>query len=504
MTRGQDTLRVAFLSAEAVPFAKVGGLADVAGALPRELAASGVEVCLVLPGYAAIDRQEHGFQARQAQPGERLEIGRDEEPWRVETARLDGSGVEVLLVSGSAFDRDGIYADPRTGQDYEDQAARWVFFCRAALAALARRGEPIDVLHLNDYHTALVAAYARQPEAAALRSTATVFSVHNLGYQGFFKPHQVPAQGLPPAYFAPLGPLEFWGGVNFMKAGLVLADLLTTVSPTYAREIQSGDEYGHGMQGVLRARAQDLTGILNGIDRSVWDPATDRWIAARYDRDHLEGKLECKRALLERLDLPFEASRPLFGMISRLVTQKGFDLVVEAMPRLLEADVQIVVLGSGQPEYEEALGSFCRTHPHRVSFTRAFDEPLAHAIEAGADFFLMPSRYEPCGLNQMYSLAYGTIPVVRRTGGLADTVSEWDGRRGSGNGFTFGSYTPEALLEAVERALAAFRDPAARHRIVRNGMGEDHSWARAAARYIEVYTRAVAKRRAGLPRPAGD
>jgi starch synthase len=490
-------LRVAFVTAEAIPYAKVGGLADVAGTLPRELAALGAQITVLVPGYRAIDRTRHGLRAVPLSGAPTVPVGARREPWHLETARLPGTDVEVLFVGGRYFDRDGIYTDPRTGRDFEDQAERWVFFCRAAMAALEREGQAFDIVHLNDHHTALLAAYLRQPEAApSWDAAATFFSIHNLGYQGLFRAQLFPLTGLPPAALQPMGPLEFWGAMNLMKAGLVLADRIGTVSPTYAREIQESDEYGHGLQGVLRARQHDLVGILNGIDTGRWNPAADPFIAAPFDREDLGGKEACKRALLERLGLRYNARAPVMGCIGRMTAQKGHDLLLEALPSLLALGVQLVVLGAGAREIEAGFLEFARRRPDQLAVRLDFDDGLAHAIEAGCDFFLMPSRYEPCGLNQMYSLRYGTVPIVRRTGGLADTVRDWDPASARGTGFLFGPYEVEALLGAVRRALAAYADPAALLALRRAGMAEDFSWRRSAERYLEAYGAAIQHRRA--------
>ena len=493
------SLEIAFLTAEAVPLAKVGGLADVAGALPPELERQGARVRIVMPGYRDIDRSRWGLRPTPLVGDPHVTVGKHREPWRLESARLPGSGVEILTIGGRYFDRPGLYLDPSTGREFEDQLERWVFFCRAALAALRARGQRLDVLHLNDHHTALAAAFVRHPDPDPFfASTATLFSIHNLGYQGLFPAARFPTLGLPAAFMEPLGPFEFWGRLNLMKAGLVLSDLLGTVSPTYAIEIQESEEHGYGLQGVLRSRRADLVGILNGIDDRAWDPAVDPQIAAHYGPETLAGKQECRRALRARFGMPDDARRPLFGMIGRLVTQKGIDVLLEALPELLPTGLQLVVLGSGQEEYERALLALARRWPDQVAVTLEFDDPLAHAIEAGCDFFLMPSRYEPCGLNQMYSLRYGTVPIVRRTGGLADTVREWDPERGEGNGFLFGPSTPQALAAAVHRALATFADPESMLRLRRNGMAEDFSWRRSAREYLEVYREACTRRRAHL------
>jgi len=490
-------LHVGFLAAEAVPYAKVGGLADVAGALPRELERHDLHVTLVVPGYRSIDRVRWGLRRVPGTGGSTVAVGDRREPWFLETAELPNSRVRVLFICGRYFDRDGIYNEPRTGGEFTDQLERWVFFCRAALAALADQDTRLDILHLNDHHTTLAAPYlseyARHPR---LGDVATFFSIHNLGYQGLFRSPAAPVLALPPAYLEPMGAFEFWGAINLMKGGLVLADLLGTVSPTYADEIQSSEEFGHGLEGVLKSRRRDLVGILNGIDTDVWNPATDLHLPAHYDAGDPGGKEICKRALLERLGLPYDPRVPVFASIGRLAGQKGVDLILDALPAMLQAGIQFVILGSGQPEYEAKLQDFVRRAPRQVAATFAFDNGLAHLIEAGADFFLMPSRYEPCGLNQMYSLRYGTVPVVRRTGGLADTVRDWEPATGQGNGFTFGAFGRDPFLAAVQRALVAYRDPAAMRRLRANGMSSDFSWAGPALQYRAAYEAALGRRRA--------
>jgi starch synthase len=494
-------LHIGFLTAEAVPYAKVGGLADVSGALPRELERQGARVTVVLPAYRSIERERWGLRRAPAEAGRGVTVGGRREAWSLERAVLPDSNVEVLCIGGRYFDRDGIYNDAHSGRDFEDQLERWVFFCRAALAALGERGQPIDVLHLNDHHTALAAAY-RDTAGGAVGAAATFFSIHNLGYQGLFRPQAFALTGLPGHYMDPMGALEFWGAVNLMKGGLVLADALGTVSPTYAREIQSGPDFGHGLEGVLRSRSRDLVGILNGIDTAGWNPASDPHLAAPYDRDRLAGKERCKRALLDELQLPFDARTPVFASIGRLTAQKGIDLLLATLPALVAAGAQVVVLGSGDPDLQARLAEVARRAPRHVAIRLDFDNALAHRIEAGADFFLMPSRYEPCGLNQMYSLRYGTPPLVRRTGGLADTVRDWDPATGSGNGFAFGPYHPDALAAAIRRALAVFRDGRALEQLRRAGMQEDFSWTTPAHRYLAAYRGAIDRCRA-RPRTGG-
>lgn len=485
---------VVLAAAEAVPFAKSGGLGDVTGALAAALSAAGARVTIVLPAYGHIDTQELGFQRLAA--SFTVPVGNRDEACTLWWGRQPRSDAATLLIDHPGyFHRAGMYLDADSGAEYDDAAARWIFFSRALLAALPHLGKAPDVLHLNDHHCALAAAYravgAGFP-AAYLQHTAVVFGIHNLGYQGLYDAADFVLTGLPAACMAPLGPLEFWGRMNAMKAGLVLADTLVTVSPTYAREIQESPDFGFGLEGVLRTRHQNLFGILNGIDESIWDPGRDPLLPARFDRTRMEGKAVCKRALQERSGLPAEPRTPLFGIVSRLVEQKGIDLLLAALDLLGEARLQVVLLGRGDPEIEARLIERARSLPARLAVYLDFDDTLAHWIEAGSDFFLMPSRYEPCGLNQMYSMRYGTVPVVRRTGGLADTVQDWDGS--SGTGFVFGPATAAALASSITRAVAVYQDDTQMQALRRAGMRQDFSWSRSARCYLEVYDLAVERR----------
>ncbi|MGH7681674.1 MAG: glycogen synthase, partial [Candidatus Eiseniibacteriota bacterium] len=403
--------RAAILSAESVPFAKVGGLADVIGALGRAVADLGCSVAVFLPRYASLtlpEGSELELVARVEVP-----VGGDEHPALVYRLRHPGHPTHYhhfFIGNETFFGRPGIYGDPATGEPYEDNAARFVFFSRACLEAMRAVAYVPDVIHANDHQTALVPAYLRTlyAEDAFFQMTANILSIHNLGYQGTYPPETMALAGFPDRYFYPLSPFEFWGKMNFLKAGIQFADRLTTVSERYAEEIQSGEEFGFGLQGMLNARRADLTGILNGIDAGIWNPRTDRAIAARFDAESLGGKAVCKAALLEELGLPLKPEQPLFGMISRLVDQKGLDLIEAAAERLFKLPARWAILGSGEARYESFLRSLAERHRDRVSYRRGFDDPLAHRIEAGADFFLMPSRYEPCGQNQMMSMRYGT------------------------------------------------------------------------------------------------
>ncbi len=473
-------LRCCFVTAELSPHAKAGGLADAAGALSSALHARGVDLRVFLPLYAAIDRgsltlaQEPGLEALD------LVLGSHRYHYAVRRARR-ASGPDLFLVDcPELFGRPGVYGDGH------DEHRRFALLCHAALAACARTGFRPDVVHCHDWHTALVPTllrqqYGREPALAAARS---LFTIHNLGYQGWLPGHLAGELGLPD------GAVDLSGGsVNLLRQGLRDAHAVSTVSPTYAREICT-PELGMGLDDVLRARGEPVAGILNGVDYSVWDPATDPHLPHRYSADDLAGKTAMRAVLCDRLGLENRPDRLLVGIVSRLVWQKGLDLLGGALAGpLSRGRIALAVLGSGEPANEAMLDGLARAHPGRVAFVRGYDESLAHWIEAGADAFLMPSRYEPCGLNQMYSLRYGTVPMVRRTGGLADSVSHFDPATGEGTGVVFNDADQGAVRWAVETAADWHADPALWRRIVANGMRADFSWGRQVGEYLELYER---------------
>jgi starch synthase len=490
-----------------VGFAKTGGLADVAGSLPPALARRGHDCAVILPlyhcarlGRVPLQRTEHVVRAPVA--GRTVE-GR---LWR---GTLPGCDVPAYLVEqNDLFDRDdptlgrGLYQFLRsngTRGDYPDNDARFAYFSRAVLEAIRLLDFWPDVLHANDWQTGLVPVYLREEYArypnpalqARYNRIRTLFTIHNIAYQGIFGPGTMTTAGLDWRLFTPER-LEFYGQVNFLKAGLVYSDALNTVSPTYAREIQT-PYYGCGLQGVLSARRDRLFGIVNGVDYRVWDPATDPHLPAHYSADDLSGKAVCKAALQKRCGLPEQPRAPLLGVVARLVEQKGIDLIIKAGPGYLQRGCQLVLLGDGDPAYHAQLEGLRGQFPDRVSLTFGFNEGLAHQIEAGADLFLMPSLYEPSGLNQLYSMRYGTPPVVRATGGLADTVVDATPAHldaGTATGFSFQAYTPDAFLDAVQRGLTLYNGPAETwRRLVRNAMAQDWSWERSAAEYEKLYER---------------
>jgi starch synthase len=467
--------KVMMVASEAAPFAKTGGLADVLGALPGALVRLGLSVSVVMPKYRGIHPE--GVELVLTD----MPVFINDFRHRTDIWRLDRDGVRFYFVEAPWFyDRDGVYSS--YGTDYIDNHLRFAVLSLAALG-IARQLEHPEILHAHDWQAALALIYAKtwfanDPRLAAMKH---VFTIHNLGYQGRFGKHIFWELGLDARLFHP-EELEYFGDVNLMKGAIVSADFITTVSPTYAREIQT-PEHGFGLDGLLRARSTRLTGILNGVDYTEWDPSTDRHLPAHYDATDLSGKAACKNALLEALGFGSEADdRPLIGVVSRFAEQKGFALLEPIGDELMKEDVTLIALGSGEPHYEWIFHDLSTRHHDKVRVWHGFNNRLAHLIEAGADIFLMPSRYEPCGLNQIYSLKYGTPPVVRATGGLDDTIEE-------STGFKFGEYSSGALLSTLRHALQCWRDRAAWEERMRLGMSRDFSWDRSAADYAALYGR---------------
>ena len=489
------------VAGESVPFAKVGGLADVIGALPAHLEQLGASISIVLPRYRSIDLDRYGFTPYPLADLPLVHVGFESLSFDVHRGKLPGSDVPVFLIGNDRFfDRDGIYIDTATGKDYTDQADRWIFFQQAALEFLRITAPDLDIIHCHDHQTGLIPVYVRRlyrPGGSFLQ-TGTVFTIHNMGYQGLFPPDVMARTGLNLAEFYPGSPFEFFGLLNFMKAAISFADLVTTVSETYAREICETGEYGYGLEGVLRNRGDELIGILNGIDYETWNPETDPHIPAHYTATSLEGKgkREDRTALLLEFGLDNQPHRPLMAMISRIDVQKGFDLLVAILDDLLSEEVYFVLLGSGNKETESALRAIVERHRDRAALRFTYDNDLSYLIEAGADIFLMPSKYEPCGLNQMYSMRYGTVPVVRETGGLADTVREFNPATGEGTGFSFKEYEPAHFRAAIDRAIHFWKMPDVWRRIMVNGMTSDFSWSRSARKYMQAYERVGRRYRA--------
>lgn len=492
----ENPKHVVFLTAEAAPYVKVGGLADVAGALPAALSDQGVRVTVILPAYRQIDQQKHS--ARLLKDNLSVNLGSKAVPFRVLEASPPLPGVRVFFIDeASYFDRAGVYVDPKTQEEYPDTGERFVFFTKAALEALRALGDPVDIVHCHDHQTALGPAYLKinHRNDPVLGLAASVYTLHNLGYQGVYGPEVLDIAGFGRDQFYGGSVFEHYGKVNFMKLGIHFADKVNTVSEGYAREICEDRKIGAGLGDALLARGKDFIGILNGIDVDEWSPKKDRFLPRNYDSDDLAGKRDAKLELLRQMGLDLTRSdQPLVGMITRLVDQKGLDLVTESLGKIMEMGVSVVMLGTGLAKYESFVQEAATLYPGRFAVALKFDNALAHLIEAGSDIFLMPSLYEPCGLNQMYSLRYGTVPVVRQTGGLADTVTDDDTAPDGGTGFSFLPYRSEALVDAMERAVRAYRAPARWLQIIRRGMARNFSWGESAAKYVELYRGALARR----------
>jgi starch synthase len=471
------------IASEAQPFSKTGGLADVASALPKALCALGHDVTLITPRYRgvtdgpvvaslSVEVASHRFEAR--------------------LMSAPGDGPRILLLDcPELYDRNGIYYDGFG--DFTDNPLRYAFLSAASVDWASQQPAAFDVIHSHDWQGGLASIYARRLPAAA-----RVFTIHNLAYQGIFDKSWVPRLGLDWADFTLDRGFEFFDRLSFLKAGINLSDAITTVSPTYAEEIQR-PEYGYGFDGVMRARRDVLTGILNGIDHDEWNPERDPFLPAPFSAADVSGKAAAKRALLEAFGFTIDAdllARPVVGMVSRMVDQKGLDLIAAAATDLVALDATFVIIGTGEGRYQEMWQNLSRWRPDRVRVFVGFDERRAHLVEGGADLFLMPSRYEPCGLNQMYSLRYGTVPVVRAVGGLVDTVRPYNPKNGQGNGFLFADYHPAAMMQALRAALAAYPNQKIWARLQKNGMKADFSWGRSAAEYVKMYNR-LSRRNAG-------
>jgi len=485
-------MKILFVASEGLPYSKTGGLADVVEALPKALRAMGHDVAVLLPRYHANKIHSMLISSVTVALGDRLRF-----PAIAEAEAVDG--VRYFFVDDPPFfDRPELYGD--SAGDYPDNAERFAEFSRATIEFMKRVWLP-DVVHCHDWQTALVPVLlrAQHAEDRAVRSLLVVFTIHNLAYQGVFEAAALRRIGLPDALFS-VDALEFFGKVNFLKGGLVYADYLTTVSRRYAKEIQTA-EYGCGLEGVIHHRGDRLVGILNGVDYTAWNPETDKLIAQNYSAENLAGKKACKKDLLAALHLPdADLARPLIGIVSRFADQKGFDLIAEIADDMMKENLALAVLGTGQPEYEKLFRQLAEKYPERVGVKIGYDNTLAHKIEAGADMFLMPSRYEPCGLNQIYSLRYGTVPIVRATGGLDDTIQNFVPKTQQGTGFKFEEYSGKALLLCLRKALEAYGDTKAWKAVQATGMAKDFSWKASAASYVTLYE---AAKRSRIPRVAG-
>jgi starch synthase len=481
-------MKILFAASEVAPFAKTGGLADVAGSLPPAIASLGHEVRVIMPYYRQVGM--HTSNLKQVATVS-VPLGTWAERCDVLEGRMGRDIVVYFIKKDIYYDRPELYRTART--DYPDNAERFIFFSRAIPELCRALDYRPDILHCNDWQTALIPLYLKTlyRGTETLQRTKTVFTVHNLGYQGIFWHWDMRLTGLGWDVFTP-GGIEFWGKINFLKAGLVYADIITTVSKTYSREIQT-PEYGYGLEGVLVNRAEELFGIVNGIDYQIWNPARDHDLPKTYSASRLSGKELCKKLLRALIRVP-GADEPLIGMVTRLVDQKGLDILTEALPEIMSLGVQLVILGTGDEKYHRILSDAAGRYSKKMRVLLRYDDSLAKNLYAGCDMFLMPSHYEPCGLGQMMALRYGTVPIVRRTGGLTDTVEDYNPKTGNGTGFQFEEYSAAALIDCLNRALAVYSDRAKWRRLMQNGMKQDFSWERSAKEYVKVYRKAMKKR----------
>ena len=485
-------LRILFVTSEAVPFAKTGGLADVAGALPKFLQGLGCELKLVMPYYRMV--RKSGLPVQPVEQALKVSLGTETLPVALYQSELTKDLPVYFIGCEEFFDREYLYGTPKG--DYFDNAERFIFFSKAALAFCQAMNFAPDIIHHHEWQTGLIPAFLKTiyQNDPLFSRTAVAFTIHNIAYQGLFRKEKLGLTGLPIELYNPEG-IEFWEKINFMKAGIVYADVINTVSRKYSEEIQTA-EYGYGLEGILRKRSRDLHGILNGVDYQDWDPSHDPHLAVPYSLEDLSGKRACKKDLLKEFGLPLTLENaPVLGVISRLADQKGFDLLAEILEDLFNLDIGFVLLGTGEKKYHDLFTQIGRQYPRKAGIRIAYDDRLAHKIEAGADLFLMPSKYEPCGLNQIYSLKYGTIPIVRATGGLDDTIVHYDPMTGNGNGFKFIHYDAKAFFQEIKVALHYYYQPDHWKRLLRNAMTADFSWQRSAEAYIGLYRKALQKKR---------
>jgi len=482
--------KVLFASPEVVPFAKTGGLADVAGTLPVALRTMGCDIRIIMPFYRMVE----SVAAERTLVVEGLEIPVGNKIYAADIweTRLAQSVPVYLIKCDEFFDRGSLYGTAKG--DYRDNAERFIFFSRCALEACMKLGFAPDIVHCHDWQSGLIPAYLKTiySNKPCFSKTGSVFTIHNIAYQGLFDKDAFNLTGLPGRLFSIDG-LEYWGKMSILKAALIFSDVINTVSKKYSEEIQT-PEFGYGMEGILARRAADLYGILNGVDYEEWNPAADTYIAAHYSSTDLKGKQTCKEDLLKEYNLPASLRKqPLLGVISRLADQKGFDLLAEIIDELMAIDLGFVLLGTGEQKYHDLFTAIGKKYPQRAGIKIAYNNAIAHKIEAGCDLFLMPSRYEPCGLNQIYSLKYGTVPVVRATGGLDDTIVDYNESDGRGNGFKFTEYSAREFLKVMKRALKVYADKTKWARLVKNCMANDFSWEQSAQQYMELYGKALQK-----------
>ncbi len=486
----ENRLKILVVASECVPFVKTGGLADVVGALPISLKKLGYDVRVAIPKYKTINEEK--FKIRDTGLRIDIDIALFNHTASIKESVFPGTDIPVYFIENKEFfDRDELYRTPQG--EYWDNAERFMFFSRVIVEMLRLMDFKPDVININDWHTALIPVYLKTIYASNdfYKNVATVYSIHNIAYQGLFDKEKLSHANLPMDLFS-IDKMEFYGGINYMKGGIVFSDIINTVSKRYRDEIMTS-EFGYGLDGVLRTRANDVYGILNGIDYSIWNPKTDTLLPVNYNEDSLELKEQIKKKLLDDVGLKYTENIPLIGLISRLDDQKGLDFIAAIIDDMMRLNLQFILLGTGDEKYHNLFNLIKAKYPEKISVNIKFDNKLAHLIYAGSDIFLMPSRFEPCGLGQMIALKYGTIPLVRETGGLADTVLQYNFKTKQGNGFVFSGYDPYALLYTLKIAIDTYKNKTVWRKIQANGMKTDFSWDESAKEYVEIYRKAIEK-----------
>ncbi|MBC8181209.1 glycogen synthase GlgA [candidate division KSB1 bacterium] len=486
----RKTLKILYISSEVSPFAKTGGLADVSESLPKELKESAHDIRIFMPKYGSINERKFVLREVIRLKDIQVPVGNKVAVANVKSSFLPQAKVQIYFIGNKEyFSRTGYYVDPKTNKDWKDNAERFIFLCRATLEILKKLHWQPDIIHCNDWQTALIPYLLKTvyQNDKFFKDIKTLLSLHNLSFQGIFEKKEFALLASSQDVSKPDSSLEFFGKINFLKAGIINADFLHTVSKRYAKEVQQSDEYGFGLQDILKKKSKKLTGIINGVDYSIWNPETDKLLPNTYSRKDLKGKMENKRLLVESQGLIFKENIPVLGTISRITEQKGFDIIIKSIDKIMRLDLQYIILGTGEIKYHKLLEKLAKKYPGKLAVNIKFDDELAHQIEAGADMFLMPSKFEPCGLNQLYSLKYGTIPIVRATGGLADTVKNFSQETGRGYGFVFEEYSSAALISTIEKAIAVYHNDKLWKKLIERAMKLDFSWQVVTEKYLNLY-----------------
>jgi len=488
--------KVWYVASEVSPFAKTGGLGDVTGAFPKNLKAKNHEVRVIMPKYKTINERKYILREVIRLKDIPVTINGETKTINVKSAFLPDSKVQIYFVEiPEFFDRKGLYTDPNTGKDFDDNAQRYAYFCKGALETLKILSWRPDIIHCNDWQTALIPIYLNSiyKEDEFLRGIKTVFTSHNFAYQGIFDKSTLKKIDVDLLNGENNDKLLHNDRLNLIKGAIHYSDWITTVSKSYADEISTKKDFGYGLESLLQAKKDNFSGIINGVDYSVWSPNVDKYLPFKYSGENIQGKEQNKQALLTRVNLPYKENVPVLGMISRVVEQKGYKLLLEALDNLIDQEFQLVILGTGEKELEKGLNKYEKKHPQKISINTAFDETLAHMIEAGSDMFLMPSAFEPCGMNQLYSLKYGTLPIVFKTGGLADTITEINLEEKSGNGIVFEKFSAKEFVKAVKRGMRYYKKKEIWTELQLRIMNDDFSWEKPTDEYLDIYDTILSK-----------